>query len=337
MALGRSFTRFALAAIGSGLSTIASAQLSTQVYGVADLSYGRFEPSGSVRDDRVNSNSMSASFIGFTVKNGLDDGWTPGATLETFVRFQDLETGRKDNDPILSRNTFVSLGSNYGSVRVGRLQTYLFDSTVRFNALGNAIGFSPSVRGVFQDGNIEGVQGDFYWDRALSYSTPNLDGVTVNAMAARGAAAHRGDYAGASVVWASGLFAGTLSGQRVHVNDGIHDATAENTWQLGTTYTFGWAKLFGQFTLINDIGLDVRSKISSIGATVPAGPGSIDLQGAFTRAAGPAVDRKHTAVAVAYVFPYDSLIDLYVAGLDDRVRGQTRGVSAALGVRVRFD
>jgi hypothetical protein len=36
------------------------------------------------------------------------------------------------------------------------------------------------------------------------------------------------------------------------------------------------------------------------------------------------------------VYPYDSVIDLYVIGMDDRVRGQTRGVSAAVGVRYRF-
>ena len=38
----------------------------------------------------------------------------------------------------------------------------------------------------------------------------------------------------------------------------------------------------------------------------------------------------------AYVYAYNSLTDFYVIAMDDRVRGQTRGFSAALGVRYSF-
>ena len=316
---------------------LAHAQLDYNVYGVADLSWGRFEPSGSIKDNRFNSNSLSATFIGVNAKDALDGGWTPGITLETFFRFQDFATGRKPNDPLLSRNAFVSLGSDYGSMRVGRQQTFLFDTTVRFNALGNAIAFSPAVRHVFQSGNIEGVQGDFYWDRAVSYSTPKLAGLTVNAMYAKGAAAHRGDYGATSAVWAYGLFAGALSIQRVHLNDGINDPTVENTVQVGATYDLGVARLFGEGTWINDIGLGIRSHVATAGASIPLGPGTLDLQGAVTLATGLAVDRKHSTGSAAYLYAYDSQTDLYVVGMDDRVRGQTRGLSAAIGIRHKFD
>jgi hypothetical protein len=30
------------------------------------------------------------------------------------------------------------------------------------------------------------------------------------------------------------------------------------------------------------------------------------------------------------------LTDIYLVGMDDRVRGQTKGISAAVGVRFRF-
>lgn len=326
-------------ALGLGLAVpaLAFAQVDYNAYGVADLSWGRFEPSGSLKDNRFNSNSLSASFVGVNVKDSLDGGWTPGLTLETFLRFQDGATGRKPNDPLLSRNAFVSLATPWGSLRAGRLQSYLFDTTVRFNALGNAIAFSPAVRQVFQSGNIEGVQGDFYWDRALSYSTPNLDGLTVNAMAAKGAAAHRGDFDAVSAVWAHGLFAGALSAQRVHVDDGINDPTIENTVQGAATYDFGVARAFGEATWTNDIGLGIRSRVLSAGAAIPLGEGTLDLQAAVTLAHGLAVDRKHTSTSAAYVYSWDSLTDVYLIGMDDRVRGQTRGLSAAFGVRHRFE
>lgn len=163
-------------------SFAAHAQFDYAAYGTLDLSYGRFESSGFEHRFRVNSNSLSASFVGVSAKYGLDGGWTPGINLETFLRFQDLDYGRTDNDKVLSRNAFVSLQSEYGLVRVGRLQTYLFETSTRFNAFGNSTGFSPALRQLFLSGNLESVQGDFYWDRAVSYSTPRIEGVQGNFM-----------------------------------------------------------------------------------------------------------------------------------------------------------
>jgi predicted porin len=319
----------------------AQAQTEYSAYGVLDLSYGRFEPSGTVRENRLNSNSLTASFVGVNLKHGLENGWTPGITLETFLRFQDARTGRRDSDPLLSRNAFVSLGSKYGTLRAGRLQTFLFDTTARFNALGNSPAFSPAMRHVLLSGNLESVQGDFYWNNALSYQSPPnleglLEGVSVNLMYGQGPSDDRGDLAGGSIVVARGLLALTVGAQHVHVDNGIDDPTSETTWQLGATYNFGLARVFGLYTQMNDRGLDVTSKVASAGFTVPVGPGTVEAQVARTIAKGPAVDRRHTTFSAAYLYAYDSVTDLYAVAMDDRVRGQTRGVSAAVGVRWRF-
>ena len=337
MAHPKTLRRFALAALLAGTALAANAQADYSVYGVADFSYGRFETAGQVPVHRFNSNSLTATFLGVNAKYGLDGGWTPGITLESFYRFQDFRGGRNNNDPNLSRNAFVSLTNNdYGTLRVGRLQTFLFDATVRFNALGNSVAFSPAVRHVFAGGNLEGVQGDFYWNRGISYQTPNLEGVTVNLMLAKGPSDLRGDYAGGTVVASRGLLSGSVGVQRVHIDDGINDPIEENTWQLGLTYNFGFARVFGQYTHTGDRGLDVRSNIASGGLIAPVGPGNLHLQVAQSTAKGPAVDRKHTSVSAAYLYAYDTEIDLYAVGMDDRVRGLTRGVSFAAGVRYRF-
>lgn len=317
-------------------SFAAQAQADYQAYGVLDLSYGRFEPSGLYREHRFNSNSMTASFVGANAKYGFDGGWTPGITLESFIRFQDFKGGRNDKDPVLSRNAFVSLGSDYGLLRAGRLQSFLFDATTRFNALGNSVAFSPAVRHLFAAGNLDGVQGDFYWNRAVSYQTPNLEGVTANLMYAQGPSAARGDYSGASLVVARGLLGVSLAAQRVHVDDGINDPTDENTWLLGATYNFGFAKVFAQYAQTDDRGLEVESRIAATGFSAALGPGNLLVQGAYTTTKGPAVARRHTTVSAAYLYPYDSVTDFYAVGMDDRVRGQTRGVSFATGVRWRF-
>lgn len=315
----------------------ARAQTDYSVYGVVDLSYGRFEPSGTYREHRLNSNSLSASFVGVNAKHGFEGGWTPGITLETFIRYQDRTYGRNDKDPFLSRNAFVSLASDYGLVRAGRLQSYLFEATTRFNAFGNSIAFSPAVRHVFLSGGLEGVQGDFYWDRAVSYSTPRFEsGVSGNVMYALGRGDNRGDYAGGYVLYSRGVFAVALGAQRVHINNGIDDETNETTFQLGATYNFGIARAFAQHTRIRDRGLEVRSRSSTAGVAVPAGPGNVLAQIAYTTGHGPAVERKHTTLSLGYVYAYDSVTDIYLLGSDDRMRNQTRGVSYALGVRYTF-
>jgi predicted porin len=319
-------------------ATPARAQLDYSLYGVADLSYGRFETSGQIREHRFNSNSLSASFVGVNASYGLENGWTPGATLETFVRFQDGKLGRNDNDPILSRNAFASISHrDYGTLRAGRLQTLLFNTTSRFNALGNSPAFSPALRHIFLAGNLIGVQGDFYWDQAVGYVSPDFEGVSAQAIVARGERDTPGHLYGGTVIVSRGVFAASVSGQRVSIDDGINDPTAENTWQLGANYNFGWANLFGQFTQTRDRGLDVRGDIASVGAAVPLGPGTILAQIAVSKADGLAVSRKQTTSSAGYVYAYDSLTDFYVVAMDDRVRGQTRGVSAALGVRYKFD
>jgi predicted porin len=320
-------------------SLSAHAQLDYSAYGTLDLSYGRFEPSGFVHEDRFNSNSLSASFVGVNAKYGLDGGWTPGITLETFIRFQDLTYGRNDSDPFFSRNNFVSLANpDYGLLRVGRLQTYLFETTVKFNAFGNSTGFSPALRQIFLSGNLESVEGDFYWDQALSYSTPRIEGVGLqaNAMYALSHGSKRGDYAGGSVIFSRGLFAASLAGQRVYINNGIDDPTDQTTWQLGTSYNLGFASLFGQYTNIRNDFLSVHSNLYTTGASVPIGPGTVMAQIAYSTSTGPAVDRRHTTTSIGYAYSFDSVTDIYVIGGDDRIKNQTRGVSYAVGLRYLF-
>src|SRR4051812_1476135 len=93
--------------LGAALHGAAQAQVDFSYYGVLDFSYGRFEPSGGDPIHRFSSNSMTASHVGVVASYGLEGGWTPGIRLESFIRFQDFKLGRRDDDPIFSRNAFV--------------------------------------------------------------------------------------------------------------------------------------------------------------------------------------------------------------------------------------
>lgn len=104
----------------------------------------------------------------------------------------------------------------------------------------------------------------------------------------------------------------------------------------GATYNFGQARVFGLYTQTNDAGLGVRSRIASAGLTLPLGPATLQAQAGYTTARGSAVDRRHTTLSAAYLYPCDSVTDIYLVGMDDRVRGRTVGRSVAAGVRFRF-
>ena len=329
--------RLGLAALLFLLSTAARAQFEPTAFGTLDFSYGRFENSGFDHRYRVNSNSLSASFVGVGAKYGFEGGWNAGINLETFLRFQDIDVGRNDSDKFLSRNNFVSLQHNdYGLLRVGRLQSYLFETSSRFNAFGNSTGFSPALKQIFLSGNLESIDGDFYWDRAVSYSTPRIEGVQGNFMYALGTGFKRGDYAGSSVVFSRGVFAVSVAAQNVHINNGIDDPVDELTLQVGSTYNFGFARAFGQYTHIRDKANDTRSRLATAGVTVPLWQGNVLAQIAYSTSKGPAVERKHTTTSVGYVYNYDGETDIYLLGMDDRVRNQTRGLSYAAGVRLQF-
>lgn len=338
-------SRRLLAALGLALlGPAAHAQFDAQAYGTVDVSYGRFQPSGFVKEHRFNSNSLSASFVGFNASYGFDGGWKPGVTLETFVRFQDADYGRNDDDPFLSRNNFVSLDSDYGRLRFGRMQSDLFVTTTRFNAFGNSPVFSTSLKQLFLSGGMDGVQGDFYWDRALSYNTPRIElgtnaafgSLQGNVMHAWGRGRQRGNYDGASIVYSKGVFSASLVAQRVRFDDGIDDPTDEDAVQVAATYNFGWARVFGQATHIRDHFNDIRSRQITLGTSIPVWQGNVLAQVGYTRAEGPAVDRKHTTTSLGYVYNWDSTLDIYALGQDDRVRNQTRGLSWAVGARYQF-
>jgi predicted porin len=125
-------------------------------------------------------------------------------------------------------------------------------------------------------------------------------------MYAQGSGDDRGDYFGGSIVYSRGLLALSLVAQNVHFNNGIDDEVDETTVQVGAAYNFGVARLFGQYTHVKDNGNDTKSKMGTVGVSVPLGPGTVMAQIARSTAKGPAVDRKHTTTSLGYVYNYEA-------------------------------
>jgi predicted porin len=324
-----------------GLMAAASAhaqqEIPTVVYGVLDIGVGQFQTSGLQRQVEVRSGQMAGSRIGVSGKEDLGDGLTASVVLESFMRLDTGAAGRNDADPFWSREAALMLSHNrYGSVRVGRMATPLFDSTSRFNAFGAAPGYSPAMRHTFSSGVLESVQGDLYWSSGVAYISPNLEGFTLKVMRTVDPDGANNGNAGASVTYSRGLIALAATAVTVRVDPRQPEHTHDAAWQLAGSYNAGLAKVFALYGQTQDTGFDVASKTFSLGAIVRLGEGNVLVQFAQTNAQGEAIDRKHQTFSLAYDYELSKRQDVYVVMMRDQVRRQPTGLTIASGMRYLF-
>jgi hypothetical protein len=158
--------RLGLAALLFLLSFAARAQLDYAAFGTLDLSYGRFENSGdqprlplqqqlAVGELRRRQGKLRVRQRHHRRRQPRDLPPLRGPRLRP----------QRERPLPLAQQLPLAAAQRLGLLRVGRLQTYLFETSTRFNAFGNSTGFSPSLRQIFLSGNLESIDGDFYWDR----------------------------------------------------------------------------------------------------------------------------------------------------------------------------
>ena len=105
--------RFVAAACGL-LCLAAGAQAQTtlpasnvKLYGLVDMSVGRFQAPGGPRTYRAESGGMSTSYLGFNGVEDLGGGLQARFALEAFHRTDTGAQGRFNGDAFFARNAFV--------------------------------------------------------------------------------------------------------------------------------------------------------------------------------------------------------------------------------------
>ncbi len=93
-----SFKPVLAAMLLGGCVTAVSAQSSVSLYGLMDVSAGQFQGAGAVKDRKVNSGSMTTSYLGFGGVEDLDGGLKARFALEGFMRPTSGESGRSSTD-----------------------------------------------------------------------------------------------------------------------------------------------------------------------------------------------------------------------------------------------
>jgi predicted porin len=339
--------RAALAAACLAAAGAATAQ-ELQLHGLLDVSAGRFENSGAPSEWRVDSGSMSTSFIGVRGSDDLGGGLKARFAFEHYLRLDSGRAGRFDGDAFWARDAYIGLSGAFGTTVLGRNTTPLFMSTLQFNAFGDSYAFSPSVRQVFTPALLP-FFGDNAWSNSIAYASGDEDGngFSQHVIGAldEGAAGSRGANYGVSFAYEKGPLAAALTWQRVRHGQGITESAValpagfarQDTWQIGVAYDLALVKLYGQYTHVRTRDLSgSRMEIGGLGATLPLGAGRVLAQYGYARARSAGIEPSHSTLSLGYDHALSKRTDAYAAYMNDRVSRQNRGHSLAAGMRLRF-
>jgi predicted porin len=305
------------------------AQSSVSLYGLIDLSVGSNKAPGGVRTRDVDSGKMTTSYLGFSATEDLGSGLSAVAKIEHFLRADTGEAGRFNGDAFWARSAYVGLSSkSAGTVTLGRNTTPLFVSTLRMNAFGDSFGYSPSIRHFFTSGTVTGDTG---WSDSLLYASPRWGGFSFGLIGAFGEGSNGRNW-GVNAGYGSGPVAATVTMQSVK-KDGATPVADTRTWQVGGSYDFGAAKLFGQYGRVKNETVVNQYRITEVGAKVPVGAGALLAQWGSIK---PDTGAKRDTLSLGYDHSLSKRTDVYTVAMRDHVANLSTGLSYALGVRHRF-
>ncbi|GAP38612.1 porin [Piscinibacter sakaiensis] len=343
-------SRVALAAAALlGVAASAQAQSSVQTYGLFDVSAGQFQNAGATKVRRLDSGNLSTSYLGFKGTEDLGGGLRANFALETFFL---ADTGGASRVPgvdvFWARNAWVGLSGDFGALKLGRAGPPLFVSTLIFNAFGDSFGYSPSIRQYYNAPYGTPLIGDSGWNNAITYSTPNVGGVSANLMMqlGEGAATAKGRNVGANVLYFGGPLALTGAWQQVKAQGVLGRGIAafpgfqkQDAYQFGASYDFGVVKLFGQYGVIKtDAFTDVKVTNAHLSASVPIGNGAVLASYGHSKidTAGVANDPVSKMLTVGYDHFLSKRTDVYAIYMNDKYTRLSTGNTFAVGIRHKF-
>ncbi|SOD23822.1 Outer membrane protein (porin) [Variovorax sp. YR752] len=302
----------ALAACGA-----ASAQSTVTLFGVVDAAYRNvsnksestnpFGPFYSVKASRTElaNSGLSSSRLGFRGVEDLGGGLSASFWLESPITNDDGATGLSN----FSRRSTVSLAGSFGEIRLGRDKTATVLNEEQFDPFADTgIGGSliidaneTSVSGTGHGSNstykragnmvqyfLPRNLGGFYGN--VGYSLHELTRTSPDSVAGADKT-NTGRHIGGRVGYAAGPLdvAASYAQNDTSFTTGTGAAAVARpgkikTFNLGATYDFGVAKLFGEYSRSKDQRdpLNVFTRVPDvdltgylIGVTVPIGPGQI--------------------------------------------------------------
>lgn len=302
----------------AGLASTAAFADSSNVtmYGIVDAALIHASADGQNSVTQVHSGGLSTSRIGVKGVEDLGNGLKVVAVLEYGL---DTQTSAGIGN---ARQEMLALAGSFGTVATGYLQTTGYDFGVKYDvAAGSTV--SPLQNLTRFDSNLIGaVAGAARAERAVAYISPNLSGFTFA-------------YNHAWIVSNLGVINTTDNQVTADLLSGYYDngpmsvglvfartsyptlsaASEQDEWALGGSYDFGVAKIMGTYQNMsyNAVGAAGNSiKTWSLGAAIPAGPGTVIASYAKDDD-GRAANLDGKGYTLGYLYPLSKRSTVYAA------------------------
>lgn len=342
------------------------AQSSVTLYGVLDVGlYGK-QLSGQDRSKGVESGLMETSFFGLKGSEDLGQGLRANFDLASFIRMDSGESTRgAPSEGFWSKYAWVGLtDARWGALRLGRISTPNFISTMRYNPFGPSPVFNTSfahnyVASAVQPMTTGSGATDSGWSNSLAYTSPSFGGLVLALQASPSEGGTAGRRIGYAVTYAAGEFAATLSGDQTRnaalsfplaipsLPGAVPPFTGRDfsTWQFGSSYDFKWLKLFGQYAHTDIDGSrpgpvpaqEIALRSMQLGLSAPIGSGKLLLSAARTTLErSTATDQTRSTLTLGYTHDLSKRTELYAVLMSDKVTQLDRGTGYAAGIRHRF-
>lgn len=355
----------ALCAAFGNTSAMAQAASNVTISGVVDAYVGTRQLAGSLSQTKVDSSGLTTSQVNFSGTEDLGGGNRAEFVLGMFFRPDDGSQGRFNGDPYFARSSYVGLGGNWGTLRLGRISTGTFLNYIRTNSYGDSSVFGPGflhtwiaaigqgtqfLSGGAPVGNraLTGALGttDSAWNNSVTYVSPSLGGAVLQLQWAPSEAQGVGSRTGASAFYSSGPLTLGLATEQIGANSVPASGPAaavinhQATWQMTGAYAFGFGRVSAG--LINTqrdytVVVDDRVRTVQLGVTIPVGTGTVMAQVAnSTQTPDVGVEMMRTTTSVGYSYAFSKRTDAYAVLMNDRFTGQADGNSVGFGVRHRF-
>ena len=255
------------------------------------------------------SGVSSGSRWGLKGTEEIADGYTVGFVLESGF---DGMTGKSgQGSSLFGRDAFVTLGTPFGSLTVGRTGM-LSDGCTGDIVSGPASPFGTSY-GIAAATTTSFVGlGETRTDRAVRYVSPKFAGVQFHAeyanMNGEATASTKKRYGGVGVSYANGPFYAAIAAETIKQAAGV-TADDPQIYSIAANYDFGVAKVFGGYQYAKDsVWGGEKLNAGTLGVSAPVAGGTVMASIAYAKGDN---DRKLTTGAIGYKYSLSKRTYIY--------------------------
>ncbi|HEX7645240.1 MAG TPA: porin [Burkholderiaceae bacterium] len=347
--MSKQIAGLALAAGAAAFSIGASAQTSVTVSGMIDLDLNsQTSAATGQRTTSLQNGGFQTSFFQIGGSEDLGGGLKADFRLGSFFQANNGTDGRFPGDTLFSRDANIGLSGNFGRVTLGRQISPLYLSTLLFNPFDDSFAFSPIIQhtyNAFGAGNV--VNADSGYSNAVSYSTPNFQGLSATVLYTVAGQIGIANSYSVNLLYFHGPFAATAAYENTTADPtnsfvGAYQVgSTQKVAQVGMSYDFAPAKIYFQYehsdTPLAVTGGPATSATSGlntfqVGTKINAGGGNILASYAKT---GGWVD--HKTFSAGYDYDLSKRTDVYAMYMNDQAAAYVDTVNSfSVGLRHRF-